>query len=145
MYHAFFALKLNVFLRFGFLCINIYEPGGVMRVELKGNSPSMAAHDDKRGFCLHFSQCCRWHLFEVEVCTNMQWGMLVVGMPSLILRMLCKFAVLFQLDWFCGSRGGGGVYCCWVFWLAIKYSTSFDVSLYILCSIGLNPLFLQNV
>ena len=54
MYHAFFALKPNVLLRFGFLCINISEPGGAMGVALKWNSPSMAAHADRRGFCLHF-------------------------------------------------------------------------------------------
>ena len=35
MYHDFFALKPNVFLWFGFLCINISEPGGAIGVALK--------------------------------------------------------------------------------------------------------------
>ena len=54
MYHAFFALKPNVFLLFSFSCINISEHGGAMGVALKWKSPSMAAHAERRKFCLHF-------------------------------------------------------------------------------------------
>ena len=53
MYHAFFALYPNVFLRPGFSCINISEPAGAMGVKSKWYSPSMAAHVDSSGFCLH--------------------------------------------------------------------------------------------
>ena len=54
MYHAFFVLKPNVFPQFGFLSINISDTGGAMGVALKFNFPSVAAHADRRGFCLHF-------------------------------------------------------------------------------------------
>ena len=54
MYHDFFVLKPNVLLLFGFLFINISEPVGAIGVVLKCISPSMAAHAERRGFCLHF-------------------------------------------------------------------------------------------
>ena len=53
MYHAFFALYLNVRLRPGFSCINISEPAGAIGVKSKWYSPSMAAHADSSRFCLH--------------------------------------------------------------------------------------------
>ena len=49
MYHAFLALGPSVLLFSGFTCIIICDPGGVMGVDLKWNSPSTAAHTDSFG------------------------------------------------------------------------------------------------
>ena len=36
-------------------CINISEPGGAIGVASKWNSPSMAAHADRRGFSAFYN------------------------------------------------------------------------------------------
>ena len=54
MYHAFFAFIPNVLLRFRFSCINISEHGGANDIASKWYYPSIAAHTECRGFCLHF-------------------------------------------------------------------------------------------
>ena len=56
MHHAFFALYLNICLRPGFSFINISEPAGTIGVESKWYLPSMAAHTDSSGFCLHLQK-----------------------------------------------------------------------------------------
>ena len=53
MYHEFFVLYPNVRLRPGFSCINISEPAGAIGVDSKWYFPSMEAHADSSGFCLH--------------------------------------------------------------------------------------------
>ena len=53
IYQAFFALYPNVLLRFVFLCINIYDPGGAIGVAPKWYSPSIAAHVVSIGLYLH--------------------------------------------------------------------------------------------
>ena len=106
MYHALFVLKPNVLLWFGFSCINISEPGRAIDVLLKWNSPSMVAYADRRGFCMYF--------LTTETMKSIlgrrlhQHAMGKVGGRDAIvdLHMICKFAMLFHLDWFCASREG---------------------------------------
>ena len=130
MYQAFFLLYPNVLLRFECLCINISDPGGAIGVASKWYSPSISAHDDSIGFCLH--------------------DLTTLTLQSICGRILHQYAI--------GNVGGNGsnvylshnlyiwmdhsdrfprcilgsVYCCFVCWLVMKYSTYFDVSLSIL-------------
>ena len=141
MYQAFFALYPNFLLRFGFLCINISDPGGAIGVASKWYSLSIAGHADTGGFCLHALT-----IFKLKyICGRSlhQYAIGKFGGNDANVDFEHNFYV-----WMDCSAGfprctPGGVYCCFVCWLAMKSSTSFDVSLFILWSLGLNPLLSQ--
>ena len=107
---------------------------------LKWNCPSMAAHADRSGFCLHFFTMLT--LKSIWGRSLHQYEMGEVGGRDAIIDFTYYLYVCSAFLDGLALCYSGGVYCCWVFWLAMKSSTSFDVSLSILCSLDLNPLFL---
>ena len=141
MYQDFCELYPNVLLQFFFLCIRISDTGGAIVVASKWYSSSIAAHADSTGFCLH--------------------ALTILTLKSICSRSLHQYAIgnvggndtnvdfIHDLYVFMYCSDGsprcilGGVYCCFVCWLATKSSTSVDVLLSILWSLVLNPLLSQ--
>ena len=126
---------------FGFLCINISDPGGATGVASKWYSLSIAVHANSSGFYLYFLTILT--LKSTCVSSLHQYAIGNVGGKDTI--------VDFTHDlYFCMSFSAGfprcmskGEYCWRVCWLAMKSFISFDVSLSILWSFGLNPLIFQ--
>ena len=123
---------------FVFSCIQISETGGATSVASKWYSPSIADHADSRGFCLHFLTML---ILKYTCGINLhQYAIGNVGGNDATIDFMHD--LYFWID---SSTGFvwciyGGVYCWPICWIAMKASTSLDVSLSILCGCDPKPL-----
>ena len=135
-YHAFLAFSPHEGLSPG-SCMSIDDPGGAIGVYSKKNSPSHAAHADILGFMRYgrtmLTERSHWSISRHQYAMGKSGGS--DAMMDLKQALYVCTALSAGLQCLPGAE-----YCRSVCWLAMNSSTSADVSLSILCSVGLNPL-----
>ena len=122
--------------------MSVLVPTGSICVASNKYMPSVASNAERRGFRVHGRS-----IFKVIFCCYIMWYQLAMqkdgGVPALM-AVNCFSHVMIHCSEILVQWMSAGVYwtlaCC----SAMKSSTSFEVSLFILCSYGRYPWTLRN-